>query len=150
MHSNRSRGRLARPGRLWRGGEDPAQEVVVEQAFDAGGGARPVAEPMAHAGGSLPPAVHAKMEGESAMGPLPEYDRLDATELADLVRRKQIRPVELVDAAIERIEAANPRLNAVIFKLYDRGRQQAAGPLPDGPFSRVPFLLKDLLAAGAG
>ena len=84
------------------------------------------------------------------MASLPEYDRLDATALADLVRRKQVRPAELVEAAIERIEASNPRLNAVVFKLYDRGRQQAAGPLPDGPFSGVPFLLKDLLAADAG
>src|SRR5438105_2017579 len=84
------------------------------------------------------------------MASLPEYDRLDATALADLVRRKQVRPAGLVEAAIERIEASNPRLNAVVFKLYDRGRQQAAGPLPDGPFSGVPFLLKDLLAADAG
>jgi len=76
--------------------------------------------------------------------------RLDATAQADLVRRGEASPVELVDAAIERIEAANGELNAVIHKLYDEGREAAAGELPDGPFKGVPFLLKDLGAALAG
>jgi amidase len=76
--------------------------------------------------------------------------RLDATAQADLVRRGEASPVELVDAAIERIEAANGELNAVIHKLYDEGREAAAGGLPDGPFKGVPFLLKDLGAAFAG
>ena len=76
--------------------------------------------------------------------------RLDATAQADLVRRGEASPVELVDAAIERIEAANGELNAVIHKLYDEGREAAAGELPDGPFKGVPFVLKDLGAAFAG
>jgi amidase len=76
--------------------------------------------------------------------------RLDATAQADLVRRGEASPVELVEAAIERIEAANGELNAVIHKLYDEGREAAAGQLPDGPFKGVPFLLKDLGAAFAG
>ncbi|MFL5892320.1 MAG: amidase [Solirubrobacterales bacterium] len=76
--------------------------------------------------------------------------RLDATAQADLVRRGEASPVELVDAAIERIEAANGELNAVIHKLYDEGREAAAAELPEGPFKGVPFLLKDLGAAFAG
>jgi amidase len=76
--------------------------------------------------------------------------RLDATAQADLVRRGEASPVELVDAAIERIEASNGELNAVIHKLYDEGREAAVGDLPDGPFKGVPFLLKDLGAAFAG
>ena len=76
--------------------------------------------------------------------------RLDATAQADLVRRGDASPLELVDAAIERIEAANGELNAVIHTLYDQGRDAAAGELPDGPFKGVPFLLKDLGAAFAG
>jgi len=76
--------------------------------------------------------------------------RLDATAQADLVRRGEASPAELVDAAIERIEAANGEINAVIHKLYDEGREAAAGELPDGPFKGVPFLLKDLGAAFAG
>jgi amidase len=79
-----------------------------------------------------------------------ELARLDATAQAELVRRGDASPAELVDAAIERIEAANGEINAVIHKLYDKGRAAAAGDLPDGPFSGVPFLLKDLGATFAG
>ena len=55
-----------------------------------------------------------------------------------------------MDAAIERIEASNGELNAVIHQLFDEAREAAAGELPDGPFKGVPFLLKDLGAAFAG
>ena len=79
-----------------------------------------------------------------------ELARLDATAQADLVRRGEASPQELVDAAIERIEASNGELNAVIHKLYDEGGAAAAGDIPDGPFKGVPFLLKDLGAAFAG
>ena len=79
-----------------------------------------------------------------------ELARLDATAQADLVRRGEASPQELVDVAIERIEASNGELNAVIHKLYDEGRAAAAGDIPDGPFKGVPFLLKDLGAAFAG
>ena len=75
---------------------------------------------------------------------------LDATAQADLVRRKQVKPIELVDAAIERIERLNPAINAVVTPMYDIAREAASGPLPDGPFSGVPFLLKDLSCAYAG
>ncbi|MFQ5879129.1 MAG: amidase [Dehalococcoidia bacterium] len=75
---------------------------------------------------------------------------LDATAQADLVRRKEIKAVELVDAAIDRIERLNPALNAVVTSMYDLARQAAAGPLPDGPFAGVPFLLKDFLAPYVG
>ena len=84
------------------------------------------------------------------MALLPEYDRLDATDLATLVRKKQVSPAELVEAAIERIEERNPPLNAVVARSYDRARQQARGSIPDGPFSGVPFLLKDMLAIEGG
>ena len=75
---------------------------------------------------------------------------LDATAQAELVRTKQVSPVELVDGAIARIEKLNPQLNAVIHELFDRARAEAAGTLPDGPFRGVPFLLKDLGAELAG
>jgi amidase len=75
---------------------------------------------------------------------------LDATAQAELVRRKEVSPLELVDAVIERIERLNPRLNAVITPRYDQARAAAAGPLPGGPFTGVPFLVKDLIAAQAG
>jgi len=79
-----------------------------------------------------------------------KFSLLDATALAELVRRGKVKPVELVDAAIERIERLNPRLNAVVTKAYEMSREAATGELPDGPFHGVPFLLKDLFADCAG
>jgi len=76
-----------------------------------------------------------------------EIAGLDATAQAELVRSGQVSAAELVESAIERIERLDPSLNAVIHKLYERARRTAAGPLPDGPFRGVPFLIKDL---GAG
>jgi amidase len=75
---------------------------------------------------------------------------LDATAQAELIRRKQLKPIELVDAAIARIERLNPTLNAVIIPMFELARSAANDPLPDGPFRGVPFLLKDLLASYAG
>jgi amidase len=80
----------------------------------------------------------------------PEYASHDALGLAALVRAGEISPLELVEAAIARIERANPRVNAVVTRLYDRARAAAAGPLPDGPFRGVPFLVKDLGSPLAG
>jgi amidase len=76
--------------------------------------------------------------------------RLDATAQADLVRGGRATPLELVDAAIERIERTNGALNAVVTATFERAREAARGRLPDGPFRGVPFLLKDLSAAWAG
>lgn len=76
---------------------------------------------------------------------------LDATAHADLVRSGETTPLELVEAAITRIERLNPGLNAVIHPLFDRARREAASPdLPDGPFRGVPLLLKDLICHRAG
>jgi amidase len=72
----------------------------------------------------------------------------DATLQAEAVRRGDVQPIELIDAAIERIERLNPQLNAVIHEHFDRARDEARGNLPDGPFRGVPFLLKDLGAGG--
>ncbi len=80
-----------------------------------------------------------------------DVTNLDATAQADLVRRKEVKPIELVEAAITRIERLNPTLNAVVTRMYDQARALAeSSTLPDGPFSGVPFLLKDLMAAYAG
>jgi amidase len=74
---------------------------------------------------------------------------LDATAQAEMVRRKQLKPMEIVDAAIARIERLNPALNAVVTPMFEEARAVASGSLPDGPFRGVPFLLKDLLATYA-
>ena len=78
------------------------------------------------------------------------FTTLDATAQADLVRRREVRPLELVDAAIARIERLNPSLNAVVTPMFERAREAAARPVGHGPFAGVPFLLKDLLAEYAG
>ncbi|GMW01734.1 MAG: amidase [Candidatus Hydrogenedentota bacterium] len=58
--------------------------------------------------------------------------------------------MELVEAAITRIEAVNPTINAVITPMFELARKAARGPLPNGPFKGVPFVLKDLLAGYGG
>jgi amidase len=75
---------------------------------------------------------------------------LDATGLAELVRLGEVHPSELVDAAIARIEKLDPEINAVIHPRFERARAEASGPLPDGPFRGVPFLLKDIFCHSAG
>lgn len=75
---------------------------------------------------------------------------MDATAQAALVRRGEVQARELVEAAIARIEKVNPRINAVVRPMYDEGYGAASGPVPDGPFRGVPFLVKDLLAAYKG
>ncbi len=81
----------------------------------------------------------------------PELVQLDAIAQADLVRRGEVTPLELVDAAIARIETVNPQLNAVITPLFDKARAWAASAeLPDGVFRGVPFLLKDIGCHSAG
>lgn len=84
------------------------------------------------------------------MSKFEEFASMDATAQAELVRRGEVQPVELVEAAIERAELLNPKINAIITPMYDRARDAARGSLPEGPFRGVPFLLKDLLAACAG
>ena len=79
-----------------------------------------------------------------------DFGLLDATAQAELVRKKEVKPIELVEAAIARIERLNPTLNAVITPMYEIARTAAAEKLPDGPFTGVPFLLKDILASFAG
>jgi amidase len=79
-----------------------------------------------------------------------ELARLDATAQAELVRSGEASAAELAEAAIARIEATNGEVNAVIHPLFEEGLEAARGELPDGPFTGVPFLLKDLGAAFAG
>jgi len=84
------------------------------------------------------------------MPPFAEYEHFDALGLAELVRTRQVAPLDLVEAAIARIEARNPQINAVIHIMFNQARQTAQGDRPDGPFCGVPFLVKDLLALVAG
>ena len=84
------------------------------------------------------------------MGGFSDYGRYDAIGLAELVRTRQATPADITEAAIERIEALNPKLNAVVHRMYDEGRKRVAAGLPTGPFTGVPYLLKDLGQLYAG
>ncbi len=79
-----------------------------------------------------------------------DYADYDGLGLAQLVKRGEVSPAELVEAAIERIERHNGVLNAVVHKAYDEARQTATSTLPEGPFKGVPFLIKDLGAQVKG
>lgn len=79
-----------------------------------------------------------------------DYAKYDGLGLAELVRKTEVKPSELVEEAIRRIDQLNPQINAVIQKTYDLAREAAEGDLPDGPFKGVPFLLKDLTITLAG
>jgi amidase len=79
------------------------------------------------------------------------FSTLDATAQAELVARGEVTPVELVDAAIARVEKINPQLNAVIHPLFEKARAAAASrELPRGPFRGVPFVVKDAVCATEG
>ena len=79
-----------------------------------------------------------------------ETANLDATALAELVARGDVTPLELVDAAIERLERVNATLNAVVTPMYDEARATAKVGPHSGPFQGVPFLMKDFLAEVKG
>src|SRR3989441_6148952 len=86
---------------------------------------------------------------------MPETDLnwLSATELAALIRRRKVSPVELVDALLTRIDKINPRLNAFVLINADQARREAKSAeravgkrgAKLGPLHGVPFGVKDLV-----
>ena len=50
----------------------------------------------------------------------------DATELARRIRAKEVSPVEVLDAHLDRIEAVNPKLNAIVT-MADDGTERLLG-----------------------
>jgi amidase len=79
-----------------------------------------------------------------------DYSSYDATALAELVRTGEVSAVELVDAAIARIERLDGQINAIVYRDFERARDMAARPLPAGPFTGVPFIVKDFGIGVAG
>jgi amidase len=81
-----------------------------------------------------------------------ELTWLDATETAERIRRGEVSAREVIDAAIARIEALDPTLNAVIHRRFGRARDEASGvgAGSEAPFAGVPFLLKDAVCHSAG
>jgi len=79
-----------------------------------------------------------------------EYEQQDLLGLAAWVRSGEVSPLELLEAAVARVEARNPALNAVVIRAFEEGRKAIEAGLPDGPLRGVPWLLKDLHAAWKG
>jgi amidase len=79
-----------------------------------------------------------------------EVWELDALGQADLVSRREVSALELVNAAIARVEALNPRLNCVATPMFEEARKRAQSKLPSGPLSGVPYMVKDLGQPCAG
>ena len=75
-----------------------------------------------------------------------EYSSYDGLGLAELVRKGEVTALELLEEAIARVERHNGKINAVVYKFYDKAREGAAARRAGGgPFEGVPFLLKDIL-----
>ncbi len=79
------------------------------------------------------------------MEPFADYDRYDTVGLSTLVAVGDVHPLELLEAAAERIAAVNPAINAVIWERIDAARLEAASGVHGGPFGGVPILIKDLV-----
>ena len=83
-----------------------------------------------------------------------ELIEYDALGLAEMIRDGEIKSSELVEITIERIERINPKINAIIHKMYDEAREKAqkwdneisSSKRNDAIFGGVPFLLKDIMA----
>ena len=80
----------------------------------------------------------------------PEYESYDALGLAHLIHRRAVSPLDVLEAMIERVEARNPAVNAIVLKAWDQARAAIAAGLPHGPFHGVPYFIKDLHAPVAG
>lgn len=70
----------------------------------------------------------------------------DALGLADLIKRRQVSPLELVEDVIRRVDRVNPKINAVLTKNFDveKARSRARSGALEGPFAGVPVMLKNL------
>lgn len=79
-----------------------------------------------------------------------DYLQYDALGLAGLVRAGQVSAVELLETAIAIAVRQDAKLNFLAQEMFDYGRARIAQGLPDGPFSGVPFLVKDLHTDIAG
>lgn len=92
----------------------------------------------AGASGCAPSLLRHGPPGDDALA------RLDAVGQAALVARGEVRPGELIEAAMRRIAALDPTLNAVVTRSFDRALGRVVNEPMTGPLAGVPYLLKDL------
>src|SRR5579885_744854 len=80
-----------------------------------------------------------------------EYAARDGLALGAMVNKGEVAPSELLEAAIARAAAVNPKINAIVYEFHDLAREMArARGSGNAPFEGVPFLLKDILGDLAG
>jgi len=108
-----------------------------------GAAAAGIAASLVHRPGNAMPA--AGLSGLAA-----EYDRYDATGLAELIAKREVTPLELLEAVRLRVESVQPRLNCFSALFFDKAEAQIEAGLPEGPFRGVPFALKDISHQLAG
>lgn len=89
-------------------------------------------------------SVSAHSETVRLSGFAAEYDQYDGLGLASLIAKRQITPLELLNAVRQRLDSVNPKINAVAHVFFDKAEAQIKQGLPNGPFAGVPFVLKDL------
>lgn len=72
------------------------------------------------------------------------YIKYDALGLAELIKKGEVTAAEILDCAISRAQAVNPKIFAINHTMYEQARKRSSLALPDHPLAGVPFLLKDL------
>ncbi|MCC5869716.1 MAG: amidase [Gammaproteobacteria bacterium] len=82
--------------------------------------------------------------------PWSQFERYDALQLGQMVRNAEVHPRELLEAVIERVERLEPGINALSQRMFDLALEQIDAGLPEGPFTGVPFPIKDLGLQVAG
>src|SRR5262249_31747095 len=79
-----------------------------------------------------------------------DYWQYDGLGLAELIAKRKISPIELLNAVHTRVDAVNPKINAICNQFFDKAETQIQQGLAEGPFKGVPFMLKDLRLQLAG
>lgn len=95
-------------------------------------------------GVALTAMAAAPSSARTKSGGTDELAMLDATATAAAIRARKVSALEVVDAAIRRSEAMQPKLNFLVTDDYQRARDKAKANKLSGPFAGVPFLIKDL------
>lgn len=82
---------------------------------------------------------------------LDTYLTWDATEMARLIRDKQVTPTELLACSFEQLKKVNTQLHAVVHERMDKALEEASeSSFHEGSFAGVPLLLKNISQAVTG
>ena len=72
-----------------------------------------------------------------------EYRKHDAISLTELITKRQVSDLEVLETAIARAEQINPAINAIVHQQCEQARKAVAAGLPKGPLMGVPYLIED-------